>query len=163
MRIRLSFALASLLAAHQAAPARETGALDGRVLPAPGGGLVPKTVWVGAVPAAVLGDGSFRADAIPAGPAELGIETSEGLYLVRTPVAIAPGTTRHVQLAFGGRQDSSAPPEAEKDKKKKRGGIWAHPATATLIVIGSAIVVGFAVDQLTNSDGHPVSPSSPTN
>jgi len=162
MRISLSFALASLLAAHQAAPAQETGALDGRVLPALRGGLVPKTVWVGAVPAPVSRDGSFRADAIPAGPAELGIETSEGLYLVGTPVAIAPGTTRHVQLAFGGRQDS-APPPAEKEKKKKQGGVWAHPATATLIVIGSAIVVGFAVDELTNSDGHPVSPSSPTN
>jgi len=133
------------------------------VLPAVGSALIPKTVWVGAVPAVVTRDGSFRADAIPAGPAELAIETSEGLYMVATPVAIAPGTTRHVQLAFGGRQDSSAPPPAEKEKKKKRGGIWAHPATATLIVIGSAIVVGFAVDELTNSDGHPVSPSSPTN
>jgi len=163
MRITLAFALASLLAAHQGAAARETGALEGRVLPASGSELVPKTVWVGAVPAAVARDGSFRADAIPAGPAELAIETSEGLYLVATPVAIAPGTTRHVQLAFGGRQDSSAPPPAEKEKKKKQGGVWAHPATATLIVIGSAIVVGFAVDELTKSDGHPVSPSSPTN
>ena len=159
----LSFALASLLAAHQGSPFRETGGLDGRVLPASAAGVVPTTVWVGAVPAAVSADGSFRADAIPAGPAELAIETSEGLYLVGAPVAIAPGTTRHVQLAFGGRQDSSAPPATEKEKKKKRGGIWAHPATATLIVIGSAIVVGFAVDELTNSDGHPVSPSSPTN
>jgi hypothetical protein len=133
------------------------------VLPALGAGPLPKIVWIGAVPAAVSPDGSFQADAIPAGPAELAIETSEGLYLVGTPVTIAPGTTRHVQLAFGGRQDTSAPPAAEKEKKKKRGGIWANPATATLIVIGSAIVVGFAVDELTKSNGHPVSPSSPTN
>jgi len=163
MRVSLSFALASLLAGQQGASAVETGRLDGRVLTMSGTEAVPTTVWVGPVPAPVSRDGSFRADAIPAGPAELAIETSEGLYLVGTPVAIAPGTTRHVQLAFGGRQDSSAPPATEKEKKKKRGGIWAHPATATLIVIGSAIVVGFAVDELTNSDGHPVSPSSPTN
>lgn len=162
MRISLSFALASLLAAQQGAAASETGGLDGRVLPAAGTGTVPKTVWVGAVPATVSGDGSFRVRAIPAGPADLAIETSEGLYVVGTPVVISPGTTRHVQLAFGGRQDTSPPPPTEKEKKK-RGGFWTHPATATLIVIGSAIVIGFAVDELTSSEGHPVSPSSPTN
>jgi hypothetical protein len=63
---------------------------------------------------------------------------------------------------MSGRQDSSAPAPAEKEKKK-RVGVWANPATATLIIIGSAIVVGFAVDQLTKPNEEPVSQSAPTN
>ena len=156
----LPLVLASLLAGPPGALAGETGVLTGQVLPSADGRLVAKTVWVGPIPAAVANDGSFRAAGIPGGAAELAIETSEGLYVVATPVAIAPGTTRRVHLAFGGRQDSSAPPPPEKEKKKKRGGIWANPVTATLIIVGSAIVVGFAVDQLTNSTDVPVSPST---
>jgi hypothetical protein len=160
MRQAPSLVLATLLAVPLGALAGETGVLTGRVLPSAEGRLVAKNVWVGAKPTAVAADGSFRVEGIPGGPAELAIETSEGLYVVATPVVIAPGTTRSVQLAFGGRQDTSAPTPAEKEKKKKRGGIWANPTSATLIIVGSAIVVGFAIDQLTHTSGAPVSPSA---
>jgi hypothetical protein len=130
------------------------------VLPSVDGRLTARNVWVGAKPAAVAADGSFRVDGIPAGPVELAIETSEGLYVVATPVAIAPGTTRNVQLAFGGRQDSSAPAPPEKEKTKKRGSVWTNPASATLIIVGTAIVVGFAVDEFLHDAGVPVSPSA---
>jgi hypothetical protein len=160
MRTSLSIILASLLVAPPWALAGETGVLTGRVLPSSDSQLVAKTVWVGAVPAAVAADGSFRLEGIPAGPAELAIETSEGLHLVATPVPIAPGTTRSIQLAFGGRQDSNPPPPPEKEKKKKRGGVWANPLYATLIVVGSAIVIGFAINELTKTADAPVSPST---
>jgi hypothetical protein len=161
MRNVLSLVLASLLVAPLGALAGETAVLTGRVLPSADGRLVAKTLWVGAVPTAVAADGSFRVEGIPGGPAELAIETSEGLYVVATPVAIAPGTTRSLHLAFGGRQDSNAPPPPEKEKKKKKpGGVWANPLSATLIIVGSAIVVGFGVEQLTKSDIAPVSPST---
>jgi hypothetical protein len=140
-----------------------TGALTGRVLPLPNGRTFsePLWVWIGDKPAAVAADGSFSIDGIPAGPTELAIETAAGLYVVTTPVAIAPGTTKRVQLAFGGRQDTGAPTPPEKDNKKKRGGIWANPTTATLIILGSAIVLGVAIDQLTHSSsGAPASPSA---
>jgi hypothetical protein len=156
----LALVLASLLAVPSGALAGETGVLTGHVLPSADGRLVAKTVWVGAVPAAVSRDGSFRVAGIPGGPTELAIETSEGLYVVATPVTIAPGTTRSLQLAFSGRQDSNPPPAPEKEKKKKRGGVWANPLSATLIIVGSAIVLGFAVDQLTKSDTVSVSPST---
>ena len=159
MGTTLPVVLALAIAASPVTLAGDTGNLAGRVLPAPDGRVEAKTVWVGAIPAAVGADGSFQATGIPPGSSELAIETSAGLYVVATPVAIAPGTTRRVQLAFGGRQDSSAPPPPENEKKKKRGGVWANPLSATLIIVGSAIVVGFAIDQLTQSDVHPVSPS----
>ncbi len=159
MRVVLPIVLALALALPSGVLAGETGILAGYVLPSADGGLVAKTVWVGAIPAPVAADGSFEATGIPAGQSELAIETSEGLYVVATPVAIAPGTTRRVQLAYGGRQDSSAPPQSENEKKKKGGGFWANPLSATLVIVGSAIVVGFAINQLTQSDNEPVSPS----
>jgi hypothetical protein len=161
MRLSRFFVLASSFAVPLGALAGATGALTGRVLPPPNGRLIAKNVWVGDKPAAVAADGSFSMDGIPAGPAELAIETSEGLFVVTHPVAIAPGTTRRVQLAFGGRQGTSAPTPPEKDNKKERAGLWANPATATLIIIGSAIIVGLAIDQLTHtSSGAPASPSA---
>ena len=84
---------------------------------------------------------TFRATGIPEGLSELAIETSEGFFVVATPIAIAPGTTRRVQLAYGGRQDR------------------ANPLAASVIVVGSAIVLGFAIDELTQSDEEPASPS----
>jgi hypothetical protein len=100
---------------------------------------------------------------VPAGTVELAVENSEGLFTVPTPVAIAPGTTRSLQLALGGRQDSSdtLPPSEEEKKSKRKGGVWANPLYATLIVVGSAIVVGFAVNELTKSDNEPASQSNP--
>lgn len=160
MRMTPFLVLASLLAVPRGALAGETGVLTGRVLPSTDGRLTAKNLWVGAKPTAVAADGSFRVEGIPGGPAELAIETSEGLYVVATPVTIAPGTTRRVQLAFGGRQDTSPPAPPEKEKTKKRGGIWANPASATLIIIGSAIVVGAAVDRITHTAGAPASPST---
>jgi len=159
MRVTLPIVLAFALAVPPRVLAGETGVLAGHVLPSADHRLVAKTVWIGSIPAAVAADGSFEATGVPAGPSELAIETSEGLYVVATPVAIAPGITRRVQLAYGGRQDSSAPPPPKKEKKKKGGGFWANPLSATLVVVGSAIVVGFAVDELTHSNNEPVSPS----
>ena len=158
MRAVSPIVLALVLAVRPGALAGETGVLAGYVLPAKGNGLAARTVWVGAIPAPVAADGSFEATGIPAGQSELAIETSEGLYVVAAPVAIAPGTTRRIQLAYGGRQDSSAPKPSENEKKKKGGGFWANPLSATLIIVGSAIVVGFAIDQLTQSDNEPASP-----
>jgi hypothetical protein len=160
MRLTPLLVLASSFAVPLGALASGTGVLTGLVLPAPDHRLIAKNVWIGDKPAAVAADGSFRMEGIPAGPAELAIETSAGLYVVATPVVIAPGATRRVQLAYGGRQDTGPPATPESDAKKKRGGIWANPATATLIIIGSAIVVGVAIDQMTHNASAPASPSA---
>ncbi|HZN54027.1 MAG TPA: hypothetical protein VFB67_01785 [Candidatus Polarisedimenticolaceae bacterium] len=146
-----------------------SGVLSGRVIPAPADPAAAKTVWLvpgqppgRPVSTPVASDGTFRLSDLPAGPAELAIETSEGLYVVDTPVAIAPGSTREVQLALGGRQDSSDLPPGEKEKKRRKGGVWANPVTATMIVVGSAIVVGVLVNSLTSSESEPAaSPSIP--
>jgi hypothetical protein len=161
MRLAVPVVLALQLAAPLGAQAGETGVLAGRVLPPAEGGPKARAVWIEGNPTPVSADGSFRAAGVAGGPTHLAIETSEGLYVVDTPVTIVPGATRSIDLALGGREDTSAPPPAGKEKKKKQGGFWANPVYATLIIIGSAIVVGVAVDQLTQSKSNPASPSSP--
>jgi hypothetical protein len=138
------------------------GALAGRVIPAAG---VPAARAVLVAPpgsarplrGAVGADGSFHVEGVPAGTVDLAVETADGLYVVATPVAIAPGATRNLQLALG-RQDTSPPP-GEK-KAKRAGGVWANPLYATLIVVGAAVVVGVAISALTESNSHPASPSA---
>lgn len=110
-------------------------------------------------------DGSFRLDSVPAGSVELAVETAKGLYVVDTPLTLAPGKTQNVKLALKGRDDTTPTGDkggtADKNKKKKGTSIWNNPLTATLIVVGGAIVVGLIVDQVSNNDENPASPSGP--
>lgn len=147
--------------------AASTGSLSGRVLPVADRPAATR-VWVvpsgstgQPIAAPVLADGSFAVAAVPAGTVELALETSEGLYAVHTPIAIAPGTTRTLQLALGGRQDTSpATPPKEPKKKKTAGGVWANPLYATLIIVGSALVIGVLISELTQPNNKPASPST---
>ena len=138
------------------------GAIAGRVLPVDGAPaaravLVAPSGADRPLRAELASDGSFHLEGVPAGTADLAVETAGGLYVVATPVAIAPGVTRNLQLALG-RQDTSPPP-GEK-KAKRAGGVWANPLYATLIVVGAAVVVGVAISALTQPNSHPASPSS---
>lgn len=167
MRKILIALLASTLTTAGGAYGAPTGSISGRVLPV-AGRPAPTHVWaappdgsVAPVAAAIAADGSFAIAAVPAGSVSLAVETSEGLYAVPSPITIAPGATRRVQLALGGRQDTSpAQPAEEPKKKKKPAGVWANPVYATLIVVGSALVVGLLISQLTEPNNKPASPST---
>lgn len=162
MRLAALCVLATQLAAFTAVSAGSTGIVTGKILPGPASRPAATTVWIGALPTPVAADGSFRAAGVPAGLAHLAIETPAGVYVVASPVSVAPGATQSLQLAIAGGEDTSPAPAAETEKKKKKSGIWANPASATLIIIGSAIIVGVVIDQLVKSETVPVSPSSPT-
>jgi hypothetical protein len=152
MLLALPLVLASQLTAVSPVPAETTGTLTGRVLPPADGRAVAKTLWIGGVSTPVDAGGRFRAVTLPSGPSHVFVETSEGLYAVSSPVILAPGTTTVLQLALSAPEDTSAAAPAVPEKEKKPAGFWANPTTATLVIIGSAIVVGFAVDQLVKSD-----------
>ena len=163
----LTALLATSLAVYSTIAAASTGSLAGRVIAHPDR-PAPTKLWIapsgaGAPPLTVpiAADGTFDAPAVPAGTVELAIENSEGLYAVTTPIAIAPGATRSLQLALGGRQDSTPPADSRKRKRPGGSGVWANPLYATLIVVGSAIVVGVLVNELTQSDVEPASESTP--
>jgi hypothetical protein len=167
MKKCVAICLVSLLAAPTVARAEEFGAISGRIVVA-SGSHAAKAVWLAdagggslllTIP--VAPDGTFRAAPLEAGTLALAVETDEGLYTVESPVTIAPGTTRSLSIALRGREDTKPPKETAP--KKKSLGVWNNPLFASLIVIGGAIVVGVAVDQLTdqNKKTTPVSPSVP--
>lgn len=163
MKKLVACVLAGALAVSGFASTAASGSLTGSVLAGPGLPS-PVAVWVASggagtppVRSIVREDGSFRIDGLAAGPAAIAVETAEGLFEVVTPVSIAPGTTRSVQVAIKGRQDSK--PEDEEERKAL--GLWDNPLTATLAVVGGAILVGLLVDQLTDDDESPTaSPST---
>ena len=169
MKKFVAICLVSLLAVPTVSRAEGFGAISGRILVA-NGVHAAKAVWLadaggGSLPTSipVAPDGTFHAAPVGAGKVSLAVETDEGLYTVESPVTIAPGTTRSLSIALRGRQDTKPPKEAAP--KKSKAGVWNNPLFASLIVIGGAIVVGIAVDQLTNQNTKttPVSPSVPGN
>ena len=85
-----------------------------------------------------------------------------------TPVTIAPGATRQVQLALKGRQDNAmggkaTNPPPTPAPNKKTGTLWDNPLTATLIVVGGAVVTGLIIDAIDDDDNdtNAASPSNP--
>ena len=105
-------------------------------------------------------DGGFAVAGLPASTYQLAVESDGGLYLVGTPVKLAPGQTQDVNVAVNP-EAAPSPEEAEKNKKKGGTGIWNNPLTAALIVAGAAIVLGVIVNETTKDDDEKsVSPSS---
>ena len=106
-------------------------------------------------------DGSFSLAALPASSYQLAVESEGGLFAVSAPIRLAPGQSRDVQLAVrrneAGSSSSATSSTAAHGRKPS---IWNNPLTATLLVLGGAVVVGVLVDQATN-DNNNASPSAP--
>jgi hypothetical protein len=81
----------------------------------------------------------------------MAVESNGGLYRVDKPFKLAAGEARKVNLAI----TQDAPPAGGKSTpasgKKSGGGVWSSPALASVIVVGSAIIVGLVIDNATSS------------
>lgn len=112
-------------------------------------------------------DGAFDAVSVPASSYRVAIEADGALYVVDAPVTVPAGSSRHLRVAIreagrgrGGRADSEMP-DSDKKKEEKDTSFWSNPLTATLIVVGGAILVGVIVDQATNDDDQAASAFAP--
>ena len=95
--------------------------------------------------AVVDADGRFVVADIPSATYELAVESEGHLYVVATPLQLAPGQVRTVHVEVN--PDVAPDPDAaEKKKKKGAATIWDNPLTAALIVIAAAVVVGLLLD-----------------
>ena len=100
-------------------------------------------------------DGEFVISDLPPAAYELAIEQDGGLYLTKSAVQLTAGEQRKVHVAINA-QAAPDPATAEKEKKKKGGGIWDRPWLATLLVVGGAFVVGAAISSAdSDSQGLP--------
>lgn len=108
--------------------------------------------------------GAFAVEGLSPAVYELAVETNGGLYVVTTPVRLAPGQARTLSVAI-----ASTAAQVEDDDDDKPGAaaaptktsLWENPLTAALIVLGAAIVVGFVVDAATDDEGE--DEASPSN
>lgn len=95
-------------------------------------------------------DGAFVVSDLPAAGYELAVESGERLFVVGSPVEIAPGQSRSVQVAVrDDRASGLAPAQTSSGQSRS---FWNNPLTAALVVVGSAIVVGLGVEALTNDN-----------
>lgn len=103
-------------------------------------------------------DGSFAVSGLPPSKYEIAVQAPQALYVAGGSVALAAGETRSLQVAVN---QQVAPSPAENDKKDRGGAAWwNNPFTATLIVLGSAVLIGVLVDNAVDDDETPASPSS---
>jgi hypothetical protein len=142
-----------------AAPASLTGALVHAAdqTPLVGAKLHVGNPETGAIVTAAPTDakGAFRVTGLEAATYELAVETAGGLYVVATPVRLAPGQARTLSVAIAATaaaaddDDDDKPGAANAPAKTS---LWENPLTAALIVLGGAIVVGYVVDEATDDD-----------
>jgi hypothetical protein len=106
-------------------------------------------------------DGRFDLDSLPSSSYRLSVESNHGLYVVDTPLHLNSGQARHLRLAVGGDSPRRGGTGRASGSKGMSGGtFWSNPLTATLIVVGAAIVVGVVVNSATNNQA-PASASLP--
>ena len=98
-------------------------------------------------------DGSFHLDSLPGSEYSLAVEVDGGLYVVPAPLTLNDGETRRVHLAIN--PNAQLAPGATGSGLSFRN----NPLTATLLLLGGLIILGFAIDELTDSD--PASQSFP--
>lgn len=111
-------------------------------------------------------DGSFSVEGLPASGYELAVEKDGGLYLVQTPVQVAPGTAQILTVAVN--QDKKGKPDDDDDDDEGlvppgAGGasLWDNQFTAAGFVIGLAFVVGVLIENATDDPDQVVSDPAP--
>ncbi len=101
-------------------------------------------------------DGSFALDNLPASTYEFAVESSEGLYVVATPLALRAGEIKAMNLAV-----AALPPTSESVSRGPTRGtpsIWNNPKFVAPILIGFAILLGYVIEEIADD---PVPEASP--
>lgn len=109
-------------------------------------------------------DGSFAVEGLPAAAYELAVEADGGLYMIRTPVQLAPGQKQNLTVAVNRKGDD----EEDDDEagaipgggKIHKATIWDNPGTAAGLVIGLAFLIGALIEDATDDPEGRRSPSS---
>jgi len=107
-------------------------------------------------------EGSFVLAELPSATYSLAVEAEGGLYVVETPLSLAPGTTRTLNLAVTPQPVNLSDDDGSKDKAGSVFSFKENPLTATLLFLGIVIVLGVAIGGSSSSSNNiPPSPSTP--
>jgi hypothetical protein len=100
--------------------------------------------------------GSFEFRALPAATYSVAVQRGNGVFRTASPILLAPGQHRSVQVALYEQEAAPSPAEVEPNPYKMSP--WENPLTATLIALGIAVVVGYAVQELIGDDDNKKQP-----
>ncbi len=109
-------------------------------------------------------DGSFLLAGLPAAQYQLAAEADGGLYPVEQPVEVTGASPRVLNVVLN--KNAASDPSKVKPSQgtltgKKKMSLMSNPATATLIVVGSAVALGLLWEAVDNPSGGTGSPSMP--
>lgn len=93
-------------------------------------------------------DGTFEVGGLPVASYEAAVEFDGGLYVIEAPVVVAEGRQNNLSLSI---PQLAQDPTPQKNVRGS-GAFFNNPLTATLLVVGSAFVVGALLDGHTDSD-----------
>ena len=110
-------------------------------------------------------EGTFTVSGLAAGTYEVAVETGGVMNVAANPILLGPDQNKAVQIAIDSRMAQTGngdpmkddPATAQKQKKQTGTSFWNNPLTATAIVVVSAVVVGLAIDGLSDDDEQPAS------
>ncbi len=103
-------------------------------------------------------EGTFTVNGLAAGTYEVAVETGGVMNVASNPVLLGVDQNKAVQIAIDPKLAQTGDPMKddpaieEKKKKMSNTSFWNNPLAATAIVVVSAIVVGIAIDGMSDDD-----------
>ncbi|MEW5806569.1 MAG: carboxypeptidase-like regulatory domain-containing protein [Acidobacteriota bacterium] len=107
--------------------------------------------------------GSYEISGLPKGTYDIAVQAEKGLYAVNKLLDVGMNESLSLSLALNENAENPGMAKGENTKEAKakpaKTGFWNNPLTATLTLVGIAIVVGLAIDELTDEEEEkPMSP-----
>ena len=96
--------------------------------------------------------GSFEFHALPAAAYSVAVQRGNGVFSAASPILLAPGEHRSVQVALYDQQEAAPSPAEAQEANTYKTSPWENPLTATLMALGIAVVVGYAVQEWIGDD-----------
>ena len=97
-------------------------------------------------------EGTFTLSGLAPGSYRLGVEVAGGIYLIESPLPLAGGVRRTVQIAVAATTDAPGAAGATGVANEPAASAWDNPFAAAAIVLGLAIVVGVLVNNATDDE-----------
>jgi hypothetical protein len=103
-------------------------------------------------------DGSFALGDLPPSTYRLAVEADDGLYVVKTPIVMAPGMADTVHVSVHRFVERER--DRDDDDSDDEFTFWDNPLTAALSFLGLAAVAGAVIGGKSEGSGTP-SPTAP--
>jgi len=164
-----------LLAVSPAFPQMQQGSsISGRILladkKAPVAGAIVKAAEIESKKIFESGptapNGSYEIAGLSKGNYDVAVQIGNGLYVVNKILNVQENESYALSLTLqedpkaqeeqkNEEKPAETPPATTEEQKDSKIGFWNNPLTATLTLVGIAIVTGYAIDEVTKEEKRP--------